>query len=266
MSQPDNRKPLVTSPAKEKLKAGRPVIGMNVFESLRPSVVKIAAMAGFDMLLVDTEHVVHSGETLTNFLVLARDNGLTPLATVVAPDRALVSRMMDAGALGIILSHAETAEQVQDLVRWVKYAPEGGRGLALGANAGYDSSDAARYCRESNEATLVLPKIESPAGVRNAEAIMDVEGVDGVVFGPGDLAAKMGLHGQWEHPEVLKSIDGVVQAALDRGLAVEPPVMPADRASYQREVARGVRIFGATRRSEYDLLREAAEAVMAPYR
>ena len=156
--------------------------------------------------------------------------------------------------------------QVEDLVRWVKYAPEGERGLALGANAGYDPSDVARYCRESNEATLVLSKIESPAGVRNAEAIMDVEGVDGVVFGPGDLSAKMGLHGEWEHPKVLAALEGVVSAALDRGLAVEPPVMPNDRRSYEREVERGVRIFGATRRSEYDLLREAAEAVMAPYR
>ena len=266
MSQPDPERPLITSPAKEKLRAGRPVIGMNVFESLRPSVVKIAETAGFDMILVDTEHVVHNDETLTNFLVLARDNGLTPLVTVVAPERALVSRMLDAGALGIILSHAETAEQARDLVRWVKYAPVGERGLALGANAGYDSSDVARYCRESNEATLVLPKIESPAGVRNAEAIMDVRGVDGIVFGPGDLAVKMGLHGQWEHPEVLGALEGVVQAALERGLAVEPPVMPVDRASYEREVERGVRIFGATRRSEYDLLREAAEAVMAPYR
>ena len=98
----------------------------------------------------------------------------------------------------------------------MKYAPEGERGLALGANAGYDPSDVARYCRESNEATLVLPKIESPAGVRNAEAIMDVEGVDGVVFGPGDLSAKMGLHGEWEHPKVLAALEGVVSAALER--------------------------------------------------
>ncbi len=194
---------MITSPAKEKLKAGRPVTGMNVFESLRPSVVKIAAMAGFDMVLVDTEHVVHNGETLTNFLVLSRDNGLTPLVTVVAPYRALVSRMLDAGALGIILSHAETAEQVEDLVRWVKYAPEGERGLALGANAGYDPSDVARYCRESNEATLVLPKIESPAGVRNAEAIMGVEGVDGVVFGPATCRRRWGFTASGSIPRYL---------------------------------------------------------------
>ena len=161
--------PIVTNPAKDKLRAGRPVTGMNVFESLTPSVVKVAAMVGFDLILVDTEHVVHNDETLTNFLLHARDNGLAPIVTVVAPERALVSRMLDAGALGIILSHAETADQVEDLVRWTKYAPEGERGLAMGANVGYDNTEVARYCREANEATLVLLKIESVVGVRNAE-------------------------------------------------------------------------------------------------
>ena len=260
-----SQKPLITSPAKEKLKAGEPIIGMNIFESLRPSVVKIAAMAGFDLILVDTEHVAHNDETLTNFLVMARDNGLTPLVTVTTSDRAVVSRMLDAGALGVILSHAETAEQAEDLVRWVKYAPDGERGLAMGANADYDNSDVARYCREANEATLILPKIESPTGVRNAEEIMSVEGIDGVIFGPGDLSAKMGFHGQMQHPEVLAAIESVVEIALARGLAVEPPVMPTDKASYDRELQRGVRIFGAMRHSEYSLLREAAKSVMAVY-
>ena len=121
------------------------------------------------------------------------------------------------------------------------------------------------YLQQANEATLVLPKIESAVGVRNAESIMDVEGVDGIVFGPGDLSVKMGFHGQWEHPEVLASMEGVVQGALARGLAVEPPIMPTDRAAYKRELERGIRIFGAMRRSEYDLLKEAANNVMAVY-
>lgn len=123
----------------------------------------------------------------------------------------------------------------------------------------------ARYCREANEATLVLLKVESPLGVRNSEAIMDVQGVDGIVFGPGDLSAKMGLHGQWEHPDVLAAMEGVSRGALARGLAVEPPIMPADNAAYLQDVKRGIRIFGATRHSEYDLLREAVGNAMKVY-
>lgn len=259
-------KPLISNRAKEKLKAGEPIFGVNIFEALTPSVVKIAANTEFDMLMVDAEHALNDDGRLSLFLTLVRDNGMAPVVTVVAPERALVSRVLDAGAMGIILSHSETPEQMEDLIRWVKYAPEGVRGLAMGANAGYNSSDIARYCREANDAMLVLPKIESPLGVENAGAMMDVEGVDGVVFGPGDLSAKMGHPGQWEHPEVLAAINSVVDAAISRGKAVEPPVMPTDRAEYNRDLIRGARIFGPTRQTEYDLYREALDRVLNAYR
>ena len=259
-------KPLISNRAKEKLKAGEPIFGVNIFEALTPSVVKIAANTEFDMLMVDAEHALNDDGRLSLFLTLVRDNGMAPVVTVVAPERALVSRVLDAGAMGIILSHSETPEQMEDLIRWVKYAPEGVRGLAMGANASYNSSDIARYCREANDAMLVLPKIESPLGVENAGAMMDVEGVDGVVFGPGDLSAKMGHPGQWEHPEVLAAINSVVDAAISRGKAVEPPVMPTDRAEYNRDLIRGARIFGPTRQTEYDLYREALDRVLNAYR
>ncbi len=189
----DSDQPLIANRAKEKLKADEPIFGVNIFEALTPSVVKVAAKAGFDMLMVDAEHALNDDGRLPLFLTLVRDNGMAPIVTVIAPERALVSRVLDAGAMGIILSHSETPEQMEDLVRWVKYAPEGVRGLAMGANAGYDGRDVARYCREANNAMLVLPKIESPLGVENAGAMMDVEGVDGAVFGPGDLCAKDGV-------------------------------------------------------------------------
>ena len=260
-----SQRPIISNPAKEKLKAGEPIFGINIFEALTPSVVKVAANAGFDMLMVDAEHALNDDSRLAMFLTLVRDNGMAPVVTVIAPERALVSRVLDAGAMGIILSHSETPGQMEDLVRWMRYAPEGVRGLAMGANAGYDASDVARYCREANDAMLVLPKIESPLGVQNAAAMMEVEGVDGVVFGPGDLSAKMGHHGNWEHPEVLAAIESVVDAAIERGKAVEPPIMPNDRATYERELARGARIFGPTRQTEYDLLRDAVERVFGVY-
>ena len=258
--------PIISNPAKEKLNAGAPIFGINVFEALTPSVAKVAAHLGFDMLMVDAEHALNDDGRLSLFLTLVRDNGMAPVVTVIAPERSLVSRVLDAGASGIILSHSETPEQIEDLMRWVKYAPEGLRGLAMGANAGYDPSDVARYCREANDAMLVLPKIESPLGVENAGAMMDVPGVDGVVFGPGDLSAKMGYHGQWEHPNVLAAIESVVGAAISRGLAVEPPTMPANNAEFQHQLKRGARIFGPTRVTEYDLIRDAATRFMDVYR
>ncbi len=257
--------PLISNPAKEKLNAGEPIFGVNIFEALTPFVVKIAANLGFDMLMVDAEHALNDDHRLAMFLTLVRDNGMAPVVTVIAPERALVSRILDAGAMGIILSHSETPEQMEELVSWVKYAPEGVRGLAMGANAGYDGSDIARYCREANDSILVLPKIESPLGVENAGAMLDVEGVDGAVFGPGDLSAKMGRHGEWEHPDVLAAINIVVDAAIARGKAVEPPIMPTDKTAFNRELIRGARIFGATRETEYDHYRNALERILSTY-
>ncbi len=258
--------PLIRNPAKEILKGGGPLYGFNVFESLRPSVVKVVAQTGYNMLLIENEHVIHNDETLTNFLVMARDNGLSPTVTVLAPDRPFVSRMLDAGALGICLSHAEEPEQVAALARWMKYAPAGERGLAMGANIDYAPGDAARYCREANEATLLILKIESWRGVENAQALLANQWVDVVVFGPGDLAATMGFHGDWEHPQVVRAMERVIEIARSRGIATEPAVYPRDRAEYQRQRAAGIQLFGLFRSTEYDLLREGATQAFSIYR
>ena len=115
----------INNPAKNLLKSRKPVLVFNVFETLRPSVIKIVKQTGYDMLMIETEHVLHDEYTLTNFVISARDNGLSPIITVPTTDRMLVSRLLDAGALGINLCHAETPDQVDDMVRWMKYPPIG---------------------------------------------------------------------------------------------------------------------------------------------
>jgi len=255
----------ITNPAKQTLKSGGPIVAFNVFEYLRPAVAKIVAQAGYDMLLIETEHVMHDEQDLTNFIMTARDNGLCPLVTVQTTDRAFVSRMLDAGALGIGVCHAETPEQVAQLVRWMKYPPVGERALAFGANTEYRAGDAAVYCPQANAATLLMLKIESRKGLENAEAMMANEWVDAIVFGPGDLAADMGLHGQWEHPDVLAAMDRVIDLAIARGIAVEG-LSTLGGPDYERQRERGIQIFGPTRMSEYDMLRDAANRYIAPFR
>ena len=261
-----SERPLITNPVKNILKNGGAVFGFNVFESLRPSVIKIVAQTGYNMTLVENEHILHNDETLTNFLVMARDNGLSPVVTVLEPSRPIVSRVLDAGALGICLSHAETLDQVEAVVRWMKYAPAGERGLAMGANVDYAEADAARYCEEANEATLLILKVESPRAVENADGLLANKWVDAVVFGPGDLAAKMGFHGEWEHPQVVAAMEHVIEIALSRNLPVEPAIYPKNRTEYRQQRERGIQLFGSFRTPEYSLLREAASQAMSIYR
>ena len=254
------------NPVKTALKSGKPIVGFNVFECLRPSVAKIPAQTGYDFVLVETEHILHDPETLTSFLVIARDNGLTPIVTIPTASRAFVSRMLDAGAMGLCLCHTETTEQVDAMVRYMKYPPVGERALAHGPGADYAIADAARYCREANDATLLVLKIESRKGVENAAQMIENDRVDGVVFGTGDLAADMGRHGQWEHPEVTAAMESVIEIALERGIAVEAVAGPANREEFERQRDRGIRIFGPTRSTEYDALRSAAEKLIEPFR
>ena len=251
---------------RKRLKNGGFVVGFNVFESLRPSVVKVLAQVGYDVVLVETEHILHDPENLTTFLVMSRDNGLCPIVTIPSVSRAFVSGVLDAGAMGICLCHAETAAQVEDLVRWMKYPPAGERALAHGPGAQYTIADAAQHCQQANDAAVVVLKIESRKGIENAAEMLSNEWVDGVVFGPGDLCADMGLHGKWDHPDVIGAMEGVVEIALARGVAVEAVALASDRAEFERQRERGIQIFGPIRSTEYDALRSAATKLMEPFR
>ena len=261
-----DHRPTITNTAKQTLNNGDPVVVFSVFGYTRPVIVKIAQQTGYDMLLIDAEHVLHNDEHLTDFIVTARDNGLSPLVTVQTSERHFVSRILDAGALGISLSHAETMEQVEELVRWMKYPPVGKRALGSGPASDFWLKDPRRYCEEANAATMLALKIESREGLENAEAMMSNEWVDAILFGPGDLAADMGFHGQTEHPTVVGAMERVIDLAISHGKAVEPAIGTANQAEYQRQRQRGIQIFGLTRHSEYALLREAAEQAMEPFR
>ena len=92
------------------------------------------------------------------------------------------------------------------------------------------------------------------------------EWVDGVVFGPNDLAASMGYHGEWEHPEVVKAMESVIEIALAKGLATEPAIYPRTREEYEKQRQTGIQLFGHFRNSEYDLLREIAMKNISLYK
>lgn len=251
--------------AKEMLRSGAAIRALNVFESLRPSVASVVAQTGYEMVLVEAEHILHNPENITNFLILSRKLGLCPTVTIPEVSRTLVSRTLDAGALGLCLSHSETPEQVGELVQWMKYPPVGKRALAHGPNADYLAGDASAYCAQANDATLLILKIESRLGLDNAEEMIANEWVDGVVFGPGDLAADMGLHGQSDHPDLVAAMESIVEIALNCGKAVESPVYALNSDEYRIQRDRGIQIFGPIRTTEYDLLRQAAAEAIKPF-
>src|SRR5580658_9970482 len=167
---------------KEKLARGEVVSSITVRLVRGIEIARIAKTAGFDSLYVDMEHSSFSLETTSQICMAALEAGVTPFVRV--PGVADVQRILDAGALGIIAPHVQTAHEARAYVRAAKYPPLGER-----SNAGnlphlqYRSFPAAEAYAAVDAATMVIVQFESAKAVENADEIVAVDGVDIVLIG-----------------------------------------------------------------------------------
>ncbi len=201
---------------KEKLACGELVASMTVRLVRGVEIARIAKTAGFDSLYVDMEHSSFSLETTSQICIAALEAGVTPFVRV--PGVADVQRILDAGALGIIAPHVQSADQAREYVRAAKYPPLGDR-----SNAGalphlqYRSFPAAQACAALDAATMVIVQFESGQAIEKADEIVAVEGVDMVLIGTNDLLADWGLPGQYDHPRVREAYQKTIAACRRHG-------------------------------------------------
>ena len=152
--------------------------------------VEMVAVSGFDFVLLDSEHGPADVTELRRHLVLAETHGVPVLVRVGGHEPALVLRVLDAGADGVVAPHIDTAEQAAALVASAHYPPLGVRGFATYGRAGrFGLVDVEEHRRSAAEHTLVIGMIESPAGVAAASAIAGTPGLDGIMVGTADLRA-----------------------------------------------------------------------------
>ncbi len=172
--------------------------------------VTMAAHLGVDWVWLDLEHPFHDGPWLIHALDACRAASATcaPLVRVPDLENTWIKKALDAGAEGIICPMVESAEQAQALVALCHYPPQGRRSAGPVRAAHFGLSQA-QYLETAADRVVVLPQIETQAGVEHAEAILQVPGVDGVVLGPLDLSASLGVLGQTNHPQVLAAIEYV---------------------------------------------------------
>jgi 2-keto-3-deoxy-L-rhamnonate aldolase RhmA len=203
------------------------------------SMATILGRSGFDFVVIDAEH---GPFTLTSLRGCIEALEPAPAATVVrvaANDAVLIKQTLELGIDGVQVPSVATAEQAEAAVRAARFAPEGTRGIGLGRASGY-GADIARYVNESNASTAVFVMIEDADGVANAARIAAVDGVDGIVVGPLDLSASLGVIGEPRHPAVLEAIDSVAESALAAGTNVGTGCRPDEAGAL---VARGLRIL-----------------------
>lgn len=244
---------------KERLSAGATVFGAWLTMT-DPAVAEIMAGAGFDYVIIDTEHAPWTLPALQTALLAFRGVETVPIVRVPWNDQVHIKQALDLGVEGIMAPMVRTAAEARALVAACRYPPDGSRGFGPRRAADY-GRDIDSYVASANSSQIVIPQIEDIRTVDEIEALLEVDGVDALCIGPNDLSGTAGLLRQLDHPVVRGAVDRVLAAARARGIAVCTGVTAP--AESQREwVARGARLALVT--SDVELLvRGAAEAVTA---
>lgn len=208
----------IANPARDRLTRGELAIGMGVRGLRGVEVARVMKTAGYDFLFIDLEHGATSVETAFQISVAALDAGIAPLIRVPHGELAMGTRCLDAGGLGLVIPHVDSADEARAMVDAFKFAPLGRRSIG-GAypQFGFASVPAAEVVSALNEATLVVAMIETPRAVQNAEQIAAVPGIDVLLMGTNDLCLEMGIPGKLEDERVVSAIDAVVAACRKHG-------------------------------------------------
>lgn len=189
-----------------------------VAQLITPEGAEIAAKAGFDFVVVDTEHTYFGLETSVNHFRAIEAGGATPIIRLPDDDPIQIAKALDAGAHGILIPRVSTKKQAETVVRAVRYAPKGDRGMCPSVRgSGMGVTPWPEFRKFEEEEILVILLIETVEGVNNAEEIASVDGVDVLALGPYDLSCDMGLDGQVNHPDVVANMKKTVAAARKYG-------------------------------------------------
>jgi 4-hydroxy-2-oxoheptanedioate aldolase len=248
---------------KHALAAKRPQIGC--WSTLPyPFISELLAGAGFDWLLLDTEHAPSDPVVMLSQLQAVQAERDKPTSAVVRPawnDTVLIKRFLDIGAQTLLLPFVQNRDEAEAAVAATRYPPRGIRGMGGTVRASKFGRDTA-YVAEAERELCVLVQVETAEALEQLEDIAKVDGIDGVFIGPGDLSASMGVGGQVNHPTVRAAIDKAIARILACGKA--PGILMLDEPRARECLDLGA-LFVAVATDQV-LLRKAADDVAARFK
>jgi 2-keto-3-deoxy-L-rhamnonate aldolase RhmA len=228
---------------KDRARSGEVCTGTFLLFLAGGDVVQFLAGLGFDYFFLDTEHSTFDLPRVRETILAAQAYGIAPIVRIPELQYHLVTRVLDAGAEGVMLPRVETRAEVEQLVRFARYRPEGERGISTfaGHNEFARIPDVPAFLAERNRRVMLFVQIETVAGVENREAILSTPGLDGCFIGTGDLAMGMGYAGQPDHPAVRAEAEKALATANELGLLTTLPIRaPQEVATW---VQRGMKLL-----------------------
>jgi 2-keto-3-deoxy-L-rhamnonate aldolase RhmA len=194
-------------------------VGHMLVEFDTRNIGRMLEAARVDFVLIDMEHGSYSAHTMADMVASIRATSVTPFVRIPEIQYHFIARALDAGALGIMAPHVDTADDARALVAASKYPPLGKRGLAFGgANSDFVRPELREYLSHSNDNITVICLIESDEALKNLEEIAATSGVDVLWLGYADLTLSLGIPGQYRHHRFLEALTQVASAARRHGL------------------------------------------------
>ena len=186
---------------KARFLAGEPCYG--VWLAIPSSyIAEAVSHQGFDYVCIDLQHGMIDYPAATEMLLAIHAAGAVPIVRVPSNDLGNIGRMLDAGAMGIIVPLIESVDDVRAAVRACRYPPDGSRSFGPNRAALSAGPD---YFETANENVLCIPMIETRSALDAIEEIVTEPGVDALYVGPNDLSLSLGLQPGPDNPDPYQS-------------------------------------------------------------
>jgi 2-dehydro-3-deoxyglucarate aldolase len=192
-----------------------------------PSITETFARAGFDFMAIDMEHSTISIEQAQRIIAASQAEGVPCLPRPVSHNNDYLKPLLESGADGMLVQMVNTADEVKELIRHLKFPPVGNRSYGVNRAHAY-GFDFQEYITSWNDSSTFIIQVESIEAVRNIDKLVAFDEVDGVMIGPYDISGSLGVPGQTTHPKVLEAAAKVVEACAKRGKSCGTQVSDAN--------------------------------------
>lgn len=195
-------------------------------------VPEMLATAGFDWLVVDTEHApVETIDIQTSLQSIAAFPTVSAVVRPAANDPVLIKRILDMGAQTLLLPYIQSAQEARDAVSAMRYGPNGIRGMA-GFTRATRYGSVNNYFETAERELCLIVQVETITAMQQLTEIATTPGVDAVFIGPADLSASMGYPGQTSHPDVVAQIEKAISTLKTLGVPSGILALSKDEAEH----------------------------------
>ncbi|RPI91103.1 MAG: host specificity protein [Planctomycetaceae bacterium] len=213
----------------------------------------IGMHGGFQAVWFDLEHMDYPTEKLEIGTLACRSQGMDTFVRLAPTDYAAITRVLEAGAGGVMAAQVRSAAEAEQVVRWAKFFPRGCRGLnTAGFDARFATIPLAQFAEQANRDSFVAIQIETVEALDEVHEIAAIDGVDLVFLGPADMSQSLGVTGDFMNPKCLAAMDRISAACAAAGkpwgvVPVNPEYaeMCVDKGCKMLSVGADVRIINA---------------------